>query len=42
VLLFAAVMDRVPVVHTLFARDRLDQIAAALAACSCAARTLAP
>jgi serine-type D-Ala-D-Ala carboxypeptidase/endopeptidase (penicillin-binding protein 4) len=42
VLLFVAVVDRVKVENTLFARDRLDQIAAALAACSCAARTLAP
>lgn len=35
VMLFAAVADRVKVQNTLFARDRLDQIAAALADCAC-------
>lgn len=35
VMLFVAIADRVKVRHTLFARDRLDQIAAALAACRC-------
>ena len=34
-LLFAAVADRVPVEDTLFTRDRLDQVAAALADCRC-------
>jgi D-alanyl-D-alanine carboxypeptidase/D-alanyl-D-alanine-endopeptidase (penicillin-binding protein 4) len=42
VLLFAAIVDRVKEENTLFARDRLDQVAAALAGCSCAARTLGP
>jgi serine-type D-Ala-D-Ala carboxypeptidase/endopeptidase (penicillin-binding protein 4) len=37
-MLFVAVADRVRVPQTLFARARLDQIAAALAACRCAAR----
>ena len=35
VMLFVAVADRVPPENTTFARDRLDQIASALAACSC-------
>ena len=35
VMLFVAVADRVPVEDTLFTRDRLDQVAAALAACAC-------
>ncbi len=33
---FAAVADRVPVVNTQLARNRLDRVAAALAACRCA------
>ncbi|HET6560632.1 MAG TPA: D-alanyl-D-alanine carboxypeptidase/D-alanyl-D-alanine-endopeptidase [Marmoricola sp.] len=36
VMLFVAIADRVKPVHTLFVRDRLDQIAAALAGCACA------
>lgn len=36
VLGFAAVADRVPIPSTLAARDQLDRIAAALAACTCA------
>lgn len=36
-MLFVAVADRVPLAQTLFARARLDQIAAALAACRCGA-----
>lgn len=36
VMVFVAVADRVPVPFTLFARDRLDRIAAALAGCRCA------
>jgi D-alanyl-D-alanine carboxypeptidase/D-alanyl-D-alanine-endopeptidase (penicillin-binding protein 4) len=36
VMLFIAVADRVKVENTLFARDRLDQVAAALAGCACA------
>jgi hypothetical protein len=35
-MLFIAVADRVKVENTLFARDRLDQVAAALAGCACA------
>ena len=35
VMLFAVVADRVKLENTLFARDRLDQAAAALADCSC-------
>ena len=35
VMLFVAIADRVKVRHTLFARDRLDQVAAALAGCAC-------
>ena len=35
-MLFVAVADKVRVPQTLFARARLDQIAAALAACRCA------
>jgi D-alanyl-D-alanine carboxypeptidase/D-alanyl-D-alanine-endopeptidase (penicillin-binding protein 4) len=35
VMLFVAIADRVKVRHTLFARDRLDRIAAALAGCAC-------
>jgi len=38
VLTFVAIADRVRVRHTLFARDRLDQVAAALAGCRCLAR----
>ena len=34
-MLFAVVADRVPVEETLFTRDRLDQVAAALAGCAC-------
>ena len=34
-MLFVAVADRVPVENTTFTRDRLDQIASALAACAC-------
>jgi D-alanyl-D-alanine carboxypeptidase/D-alanyl-D-alanine-endopeptidase (penicillin-binding protein 4) len=37
VLSFVAIADRVKVADTLDARERLDQVAAALAACSCAA-----
>lgn len=37
-MLFVAVADQVRVRNTLFARARLDQISAALAACRCAAR----
>jgi D-alanyl-D-alanine carboxypeptidase/D-alanyl-D-alanine-endopeptidase (penicillin-binding protein 4) len=37
VLVFVAVADRVPLVDTLPARAKLDQIAAALAGCRCAA-----
>jgi D-alanyl-D-alanine carboxypeptidase/D-alanyl-D-alanine-endopeptidase (penicillin-binding protein 4) len=36
-MLFVAVADRVKVENTLFVRDRLDQVAAALAGCACAA-----
>lgn len=36
VMLFVAAADRVKVENTLFARDRLDQVAAALAGCACA------
>ena len=36
VMLFVAIADRVKVRHTMFTRDRLDQIAAALADCRCA------
>jgi D-alanyl-D-alanine carboxypeptidase/D-alanyl-D-alanine-endopeptidase (penicillin-binding protein 4) len=35
VMLFVAIADRVKVRNTLFTRDRLDQIAAALAGCAC-------
>ncbi len=35
VMLYVAVADRVAVEDTLFARDRLDEISAALAACAC-------
>ena len=35
VMLFAVVADRVKLQNTLFVRDRLDQVAAALADCSC-------
>lgn len=35
VMLFVAIADRVRLRNTLFARDRLDQIAAALAGCAC-------
>jgi D-alanyl-D-alanine carboxypeptidase/D-alanyl-D-alanine-endopeptidase (penicillin-binding protein 4) len=34
-MLFVTVADRVPVINTTFTRDRLDQVAAALAACAC-------
>jgi D-alanyl-D-alanine carboxypeptidase/D-alanyl-D-alanine-endopeptidase (penicillin-binding protein 4) len=37
VMLFAAVADRVKLPQTEFVRDRLDRVAAALAACACAA-----
>ena len=37
VMLFVVVADRVPVESTTFTRDRLDQVAAALAACACSA-----
>jgi D-alanyl-D-alanine carboxypeptidase/D-alanyl-D-alanine-endopeptidase (penicillin-binding protein 4) len=37
VLMFVAVADRVPLADTLSARAKLDQIAAALAGCTCAA-----
>jgi D-alanyl-D-alanine carboxypeptidase/D-alanyl-D-alanine-endopeptidase (penicillin-binding protein 4) len=37
VMLFVALADRVKLRNTLFARDRLDQVAAALAGCACAA-----
>jgi D-alanyl-D-alanine carboxypeptidase/D-alanyl-D-alanine-endopeptidase (penicillin-binding protein 4) len=40
VLLFAAVADRVRIENTLPVRDRLDQLASALAGCSCATRRL--
>jgi D-alanyl-D-alanine carboxypeptidase/D-alanyl-D-alanine-endopeptidase (penicillin-binding protein 4) len=36
-MLMVAVADRVRVPQTLFARDQLDRIAAALAACACRA-----
>lgn len=35
VMLFVAVADRVKLANTLFVRDRLDQVAAALADCAC-------
>jgi D-alanyl-D-alanine carboxypeptidase/D-alanyl-D-alanine-endopeptidase (penicillin-binding protein 4) len=35
VMLFVALADRVKLRNTLFARDRLDQVAAALAGCAC-------
>ena len=38
-MLFVAVADRVKVANTLVARARLDQVAAALAACRCALLT---
>jgi D-alanyl-D-alanine carboxypeptidase/D-alanyl-D-alanine-endopeptidase (penicillin-binding protein 4) len=38
VMTFVAVADRVKVPDTQFARDRLDQITAALAGCACAGR----
>jgi hypothetical protein len=34
-MLFVAIADRVKLRNTLFARDRLDQVAAALAGCAC-------
>jgi D-alanyl-D-alanine carboxypeptidase/D-alanyl-D-alanine-endopeptidase (penicillin-binding protein 4) len=36
VMTFVAIADRVKVPNTLFVRDRLDQITAALAGCACA------
>jgi D-alanyl-D-alanine carboxypeptidase/D-alanyl-D-alanine-endopeptidase (penicillin-binding protein 4) len=42
VMTFVAQMDRVPVDYTFLARDRLDRIGAALAACACGARPAAP
>ena len=36
VMLFVALADRVAVENTLFARERLDLVAARLAACACA------